>query len=309
MIRSVPARCPSRTHINRFHPSSPEHPKEPLMPRMFRRRAFTLTELLAVIAIIGVVVGLLLPAIAHVRKAAAVTRDLNNLRNLQLAHQAYMGEHDFRFVDMNMLHTSDIPAGQPAWLTLLQEHYVTPLSLRSPLDASPHWPRDQGGDGLPLPTASSGGYQFRRTSYGCNGFLSPQGISSEEYAVIGDVSLIFNRMSKIRNPVMTVDFVLMAETGDFAGSDHVHPEQWDDAAGGGAATTEGLADAAAAASLQMHTAAVGGRAGSGDARSNYGFLDGHVETFRFVGLYLDAAHNAFDPSKVPALLNLKSTTN
>jgi prepilin-type N-terminal cleavage/methylation domain-containing protein len=260
-------------------------------------RAFTLTELIAVIAIIAVIVGILIPAVSKVRKSAAVTKDLAQVRNLQLAHQAYMADNEYRFVDMNILHTPDALPNQPAWLTLLQKHYVTPLSLRSPLDLSPHWPTDQDGQGIALPTAVPGGYQFRRTSYGCNGFLSPQGISSEQFAVTGDTAFIYDRMTKVKNPAATVDFVLMAEEGDFAGSDHVHPEEWDDAE---------VEHAPELAADQMHTSAAGGKPRSGDARSNYGFLDGRAETLRFADVYIDAAHNRFDPSKVAAHLQLRS---
>ena len=60
-------------------------------------RAFTLIEMLVVIAIIATLAALLFPAVAGMQERGKATQDMNNLRQIGLATQIYLNDNDSAF--------------------------------------------------------------------------------------------------------------------------------------------------------------------------------------------------------------------
>ena len=250
---------------------------------MHRTRAFSVLELIVVLGIIALLVSVLIPAVSGVRQASLAVKDLSNLRNIQLAHCAYMLDHRGQFIDVGLPHggVHDVP--EIAWINTLQEYYDSKLLIHSPLDRSPHWPADQGGEGIPLEGTTDA---FRVTSYGCNDYLSRE--LSPNYAISADPTDICDSLSRVRDTANTVQFLHMAFEGEYAGSDHVHAESW-----WISAAQPDFPPVQAA--TQTQTNAVRGPTASWNAESNYGFLDGHAETLHFSKVYLNPDLNRFDP--------------
>lgn len=109
-----------------------------------KRSAFTLIELLVVIAIIAVLAALLLPALAGAKLKAKQLQCLNNLKQLNVANQLYLGD----FSKGLPYYPDDPTYFGTLWMgTLIRYHAQVNQIRLCPLAPEP----------VPLPTASTWG--------------------------------------------------------------------------------------------------------------------------------------------------------
>ncbi len=105
----------------------------PLIINIFSKRmqksllkAFTLMEMLVVIAIIATLAALLFPAVSGMQERGKSTQDLNNLRQLGLATQLYLNDNDATYF---------VSTTSPSWMVTLHPKYVSSWKVyKSPFD-------------------------------------------------------------------------------------------------------------------------------------------------------------------------------
>ncbi len=64
------------------------------------KKGFTLIELLVVIAIIAILAAILFPVFAAAKQAAQATKCASNLKQIQLAHLAYLDDYNQHFMNV-----------------------------------------------------------------------------------------------------------------------------------------------------------------------------------------------------------------
>jgi prepilin-type processing-associated H-X9-DG protein/prepilin-type N-terminal cleavage/methylation domain-containing protein len=106
---------------------------------MLRRTAFTLVELLVVIAVIGTLVALLLPAVQQARESARRNACTSNQRQLGLALQGFHDAHQVFPPSGWTVAAPANPAGKfVGWRALVLPH-LEQTSLHSRYNFSAHW--------------------------------------------------------------------------------------------------------------------------------------------------------------------------
>lgn len=246
---------------------------------VLRIGAFTLLELLVVVAVIALLLAILLPSLTRARGAAKATACLSNMRQLGLAAQMYADGHAGAIVDSGLPH-GGLPS-QPSqeaqsWFHTLARHYRSQLISRCPADESAYWDMDLPGTGPPGPDPPV----RRRVSFAQNDYLTGDLPGWES----------FNRYGRIKRPAATILFAELAETGSWAASDHIHVELW---------LFNPRVEAALQIALERHL-----------GRANYVFVDGHAaahffeQTYALRGLRREDGrfvpewrHNLYDPKE------------
>jgi prepilin-type N-terminal cleavage/methylation domain-containing protein/prepilin-type processing-associated H-X9-DG protein len=206
-------------------------------------RAFTLIELLVSITIIALLIALLLPSLGGARRAASGAVCQSNIRQMMTAAISYTIDHD----ETLPAASSYNDGGHGSWFFQLADYLTTDVSAIAtcPDDQSPHWDTPYQGNG-----------HTRRTSYASNFYLSGRLTGFERC----------NKFAAAARPAHTIFPAELAETGEYATSDHFHPELW-------------LVDPETESAKQLSLYRHGGKA-------NWGHLDGHAETLSREEVYL-----------------------
>jgi prepilin-type N-terminal cleavage/methylation domain-containing protein/prepilin-type processing-associated H-X9-DG protein len=104
-------------------------------------RAFTLIEVIVVLAIIAILMSMVYPMYTSISERAKATKEMSNLRQIGMATQLYMNDSD------GMLPGSIVPA--VTWMSQLRPKYTSVWAIfQSPFDKRPR--SEAGNDATPV---------------------------------------------------------------------------------------------------------------------------------------------------------------
>lgn len=203
------------------------------------RHGFSLVELLVVVAIIGTLIGLLLPAVQAARSQGRRTACASNLRQIGLAMLLFADAHKGRWPETTHTVEADPETGlfDRAWIFTL-------APFMESVDAIRICPDDSLG---------SERLKKRHTSFTLNGWLS-----SEAEPSFSNLRMI----SETKRSIIVFELSERQGVDDYA--DHVHSFDWFSASRKNAQTVYRAVEAEVAVARHAGTA-------------HYLFCDGHIE--------------------------------
>jgi len=210
-------------------------------PDCRRRMAFTLIELLLVVAVIAILAGLLLPVLARARASAAAAGCLNNTRQLTLGWLLYADQsNDHLVYNLGLDRRQPIPSGNRDlnWVNNIMSWELDSDNTNLAFVAkSPLSPLIGGSAGVFLcpsdqvvsPVQRSAGWTRRVRSYSMNAMVGDAGPNVQAGSnILNPGYRQYLRLSDISSP--TSVFVILDEHPDSIGDGYfyntVHDRQW-----------------------------------------------------------------------------------
>ena len=178
--------------------SRPSHPRAP-------SRAFTLIELLTVIAIIGILAALVIPTVGSVRAKAREAQCVSNLRQLGLALAAYAEQNRGAFPQTTHGALGDLE--QVSWIYTLLPFVGNAEQVRL----------------CPLDPKIDARRELRLSSYVLNDYLD----AKTYYDPFGQPGGVVPRLATLREPARTHTIFIGADDLPLSvSSDHLHAREW-----------------------------------------------------------------------------------